>query len=604
MSNPIFNLETFEDEDIDFRNDLYKLNFGTQIEKVAERGAAQSTLAALSGLVEEATAAPSKTLTAEEANEKYGTESLKFTDPVKESVAQIRLERNKADQIRNRVIEAANTDNNTFSNISNWITEVGTAVALDPFTYAGGGVINGLASLTKVARNTKLIANSGGFIDDALLATGEVLSGTRLIGDSKIATGVVRGFAATTPDIISELLVADNAKRNGYDYNEVIGSLAMLGVLGINAFLQTKGLDEAFKLTERSLKNTSNTVDPEDLINSGIVNKDTAQAINLKIARDLDNGVYNASEYGSMYRLDIASNIYKSVERAVTKGLLNGVENTEQLLKLDPSDLYKLKPSLTLKGLIKKDSGLIADIPPDITPAQVKNLKEAESKIRELDDAIRQADETLVPGLIAEKATYQAAKNQILITKIDEAFADIDYSNLTFDEFLDEYKALTTELKSKRIDSLDKFFNKDVTTRKTIAKLMSLINPLDEEVEFSRMLNMDDADLKAAFTVNDTATKALSSPAMEIKAEYIDRLKNREVYDSMEAKKAARNTENFINNSSKDLVFDDLLKRAEQEFGQLPDDLKLELDTIDKEVDILNAWQQGSQCLLRGLLNG
>ena len=604
MSNPVFNLETFEDSDIDSRNDLYKLDFGTQIQQVTERAATQSVVGALTGLVEETTAAPSRVLTASEANEKYGTKSLKFTDPVKESIAQQRLDRNTADQIRNKVIDTANADNNFWSNSANFIAEVGTSVALDPSTYLGNAVLGGLSSLTKVARNTKLVAKSAGFVDDALLATDNIFQGTKLIADSKIATGVVRGFAASTPDILSELIVQDNARRNGYDYNQALGAGAIGLTLGLNVFFQVRGIDEALKMTNRTLKNTSNVPDPEDLVNSGMLNKESVQNINIKVARDLENGLLDEIEISDMYKLDMASNVYKSVERAVTKGLLNGIAKAEDLLKIDPSDMYKLKPALTLKGLVKRESGLLRDVADDVIPAEVKNIKEATTKIDELTTALETADELSAPAIKAELDTYIAARNLRLSNDIDAVFEGIDYSNLTFDEFLDEYKLLTSNIKGKRISSLDKFFNKDIATRQTIAKLLKLINPLDEEVDFNALLNMADDDLKAAFTVNSTAIDAFSEASSNVKARFLDRMQNKETYLDIEARKNATNTDNFIKDSADKQAYETLLKRVESEFGELPEDLKLQFDMIDKETGILKGWEQASQCLLRGLIDG
>jgi phosphopantetheine adenylyltransferase len=305
-----------------------------------------------------------------------------------------------------------------------------------------------------------------------------------------------------------------------------------------------------------------------------------------------------------MYKTDIASNVYKSVERAVTKGLLNGIAIAEDLLKLDPSDMYRLKPSLTLKGLVKLESGLLADVADDVIPAQIKNLKEATTKINELTTALESADELAAPAIKAELDTYLAARNLVLTNKIDEAFDGIDYSNLTFDEFLDEYKALTSELKGKRINNLEKFFSKDIATRKTIAKLLDLINPLNEEVNFADMLAMADDDLKAAFTAKSTTIEALSEPAMNIKNRMLDKMQNKEVYLDIEARKNAANTDNFIKSSANEQAYETLLKRVEDEFGELPEDLKLQFEAVDNETKLLKGWEQASQCLLRGLIDG
>jgi hypothetical protein len=529
------NLATFQDTPVQEDFSLLSIGGGVEAEQRIQQGFETNTgiawglqtaeEAALRGL--QALGRDDKMLTADEANKVYGVEGkLSFNEAMPESVAKLRYNKHINYEARSEILSQAEQDNKGLE----WFMQ-GLAGNVPAIAEAGFGfaVVSGAAPfLIKAAQLAKYGA-AGEAIEAALISPFAFGSGA--------TTGIVRGAVGEGAyETLLQVGIKAQADRNGYDY-DILWGLASIALGsaggGLGGFFLGKQADDIAS----TVKNFETALD--DLVESGVITRDGQASIMSKMMSDINSGVItDPKTVNAALRVDYGTALRSKMDNLFESGYLDGIISKAQLDKLDDVKLQKVANTLKFKAYLKQQAGVESQ-------AFVQYLDDIETKISNLEtQKVLNADNPRVVEIIQkkidealdEKNAINATRNQefnriiqaVLRETAEEGFTKAvrtgedfipvtarEVSDLTFDEFLKEYKLAANNVRTKKIKTLSNFLKMHRKTQVNIAKLFRLIDPVENNFNFQDLLKLTDDELKAAYTKQLHGRQILNSSSLE-----------------------------------------------------------------------------------------
>jgi hypothetical protein len=302
---------------------------------------------------------------------------------------------------------------------------------------------------------------------------------------------------------------------------------------GLGGFFLGKQADDIAS----TVKNFETALD--DLVESGTITRDGQASIMSKMMSDINSGVItDPKTVNAALRVDYGTALRSKMNNLFESGYLDGIISKAQLDKLDDVKLQKIANTLKFKAYLKQQAGVESQ-------AFVQYLDDIETKISNLEtQKVLNADNPRVVEIIQkkidealdEKNAINATRNQefnriiqaVLRETAEEGFTKAvrtgedfipvtarEVSDLTFDEFLKEYKLAANNVRTKKIKTLSNFLKMHRKTQVNIAKLFRLIDPVENNFNFQDLLKLTDDELKAAYTKQLHGRQILNSSSLE-----------------------------------------------------------------------------------------
>ena len=326
MKNPLLDVTTYTDREIQTRGDLLDLPPSMELGAIHGRAADESINTSIVNFAKKQVAkVTEQKINVEEANKQYGIKGLvEFDEPQYPSVAQ-RIQKNKVQQAqRQAILQQDSFDNNVGSVIGMGAVGIGTGLAMDPTVLLAFATPVGVAAggrlLTSISVPQKM-KNFAGAVQ-AITKTKGIQNAIRLADKATtlkttFGTGALRtGLAVGAEFAVTEPFAYWNAQENGYDYDVLMNTGFALGLTGAAAGIGGYLFKNAVKADLKSFKGITEFT--SSFSKAEVAAKSATPLIGYRVASTLEM-VDNA-----VAKNILSENIYAQLMAKATDDLVTG----------------------------------------------------------------------------------------------------------------------------------------------------------------------------------------------------------------------------------------------------------------------------------------
>jgi|GEM_PF-5416801 len=577
------------------------------------------------------------TLSAAEATEKYGVAGkLNFNEPIPESIAKLRFNKFVDNQTRTEILDSAGRDNKGLE----WFLQsfVYPTVPAIAEGLAGGAIMGAGSKVAQFLISTNKLAKFGalekavelGLVNPFALGSGTATGITRIaVGEAIYETILQTGIKA-------------QAERNGYDYDEFIGLVSIAiagGAGGLGGLFVGKQADKSLEIFGKTIDdyikgnvNVETLVD--DIVSGGVLSVDAVTASVSKMMADVEMGkITDPQIITAIQRVNQSEVLRRQLDDLVNAGSLDGIITKAEIDNLSDIDLYKIRNELLFKSYLKREGNVQ-------TQYLIQYAEELNQKLATLETqkafnenlgnvGIVESIQKTINNLLLEKSSIEASRTlefnnivdetlakakkegYIKSTRISEKFAEITPTNpsqLTFEEFLNEYKILANNIRTQKVLSLESFLTLKEATRINIAKLFRLVDPITDNFKFKDLLNLSDKDLQAAYTKHLFGRQNMQAMTLEQAQKVLkETFTENKAVEKEIAASLTKETEELTQQLNKldnaqDMELEELARQMNVPEQDIPDIIKAiedEAKQADIEVANLKGLQVAMACLRR-----